>query len=379
MKQRKASTAFDSVLLVSLLVLLLVSTVVIGSVTIFIAERAHSNPFYYFNRHMVHLFLAAGAFFCGYCVSPGVWVRYRVLIALVAFALLLMVLVPGVGISINGARRWIRLPLVTVQTSDPAKLAFILYVSAFASERVQGLGGFTKTWLPVLLLLVFFDVLLLMQPDFGSAVVITGVILQISFIAGMPMLTFLMIVAAAIIQGALLAILTPYRFMRIVSFLNPWLFPFSSGYQLTQSLMAIGRGGLWGVGLGSSLQKIFYLPEAHTDFIFAVFCEEMGIVGGIVVLGIFLIMVLRLLVQSYRYQSAGQYFYSYYCAGISAWLGLQVIVSAGVNMGLFPTKGLSMPLLSYGGTHMLTFMLAFGIVFRMAYESVRSDRQIYRG
>jgi cell division protein FtsW len=191
------------------------------------------------------------------------------------------------------------------------------------------------------------------------------------FIAGMPILSFLMIIAAASMQAILLAVFTPYRFMRIISFLDPWLFPYSAGYQLTQSLMAIGRGGLWGVGLGNSLQKIFYLPEAHTDFIFAVFCEEIGAIGGVLVMGAFCLIVIRLMQWSYRFYTESDYFKSFYMSGLAAWIGFQFLVSAGVNMGLLPTKGISMPLLSYGGTHVLTSLFAFGIAFRCLHDQPR--------
>ena len=361
----------DSLLVLLILSLLLVSTIIISSVTIFIAERAYHNPFYFFNRHMLHLLLAGVSFMVGYAVKPELWLRYRILLLLTALFLLVMVLIPGVGMSINGAKRWIRLPFLTLQTSDPAKLAFILFTAAYAANKSSAMLGFAQKWLPVLGLLVCMDVLLLMQPDFGSSIVITGVILQMLFIAGMPILSFMMILSAAVLQATLLAVLTPYRFARIVSFLNPWLFPFSSGYQLTQSLMAIGRGGLWGVGLGNSLQKIFYLPEAHTDFIFAIFCEEIGAIGGILVLAVFLVIVLRLLNWSYYFQARQQLFYCYYFAGLCSWIGFQVVVSSGVNMGLLPTKGISMPFLSYGGTHMLTSLFAFGIAFRMIAEHYR--------
>lgn len=368
---RKDKNTIDPVLVFILVGLLLVSTVIVSSVTIFIAERSYNNPFYFFNRHMIHLVLAGMSFFIGYSVKPSLWVKYRAVLLIISIGLLAIVLVPSIGLSINGSKRWVRLPLLTIQTSDPAKLAFILFTAAYASQKSEATICFMRKWLPVLGLLGIFDVLLLLQPDFGSAIVISGVILQILFIAGMPILSFLMILGVSSIQAVILAVFTPYRFARIVSFLNPWLFPFSSGYQLTQSLMAIGRGGLWGVGLGSSLQKIFYLPEAHTDFIFAVFCEEIGALGGIVVIFLFLVMVLRLLFWSYHFQAENAYFYSYFCSGMSSWIGFQVIVSAGVNMGILPTKGISMPFLSYGGTHILTSLFAFGIVFRMVYQHAK--------
>ncbi len=361
----------DTLLVVLMVALTVVSAVIISSVTIFIAERSYHNPFYFFNRHMAHIALSGLSFFVGYYVRPELWMRYRVLLLAAAFFLLLIVLVPGIGLSINGARRWIRFPMVTLQTSDPAKLLFILFTSAYAANKTGSMLTFAEKWLPILVLLCGFDVLLLLQPDFGTSIVISGVILQVLFIAGMPILSFLMILSAASLQAILLAVLTPYRFARIVSFLNPWLFPFSSGYQLTQSLMAIGRGGVWGVGLGSSLQKIFYLPEAHTDFIFAIFCEEMGALGGLTVLLVFLILVLRLLYWSYRFYQEQQFFFSYYFVGLSCWLALQTVVSSGVNMGLLPTKGISMPFLSYGGTHMLTTMFAFGIAFRMISDRTK--------
>ncbi|HAV94120.1 MAG: putative lipid II flippase FtsW [Legionellales bacterium] len=370
MYQQKSAKS-DSLIALLLIGLLLLSTLIVSSVTIFIAERAYSNPFYFFNRHLVHLVLAGICFVVGYLIKPDFWVRYRALVLMVAIGLLVAVLVPGIGSVINGSRRWIRTPLMTIQTSDPAKLAFIMFIAAYASEKIKANLSFSRKWLPAIALLGIFDGLLLLQPDFGSAIVITGVVLQILFVAGMPILSFMMIIGAASIQGVLLAVFTPYRFMRIVSFLNPWLFPYSAGYQLTQSLMAIGRGGFWGVGLGSSLQKIFYLPEAHTDFIFAVFCEEIGAVGGVIVMVAFCTIVVRLIQWSYHFFDRAAYFNSFYLAGISGLIGCQFIVSAGVNMGILPTKGISMPLLSYGGTHMLTSLFAFGIVFRMLSEPVK--------
>lgn len=351
--------------------LLLLSTLIVSSVTIFIAERTYHNPFYFFNRHLLHLALACISFSMGYLVRPSTWVRYRVLLLFMAFALLAVVLVPGIGTVINGSRRWIRLPLMTIQTSDPAKLLFILFTSAYCAEKFGNKLSFLQKWIPLISLLSLFAGLLLLQPDFGSAIVIAGVILQILFIAGMPILSFLMIIAAASMQAILLAVFTPYRFMRIISFLDPWLFPYSAGYQLTQSLMAIGRGGLWGVGLGNSLQKIFYLPEAHTDFIFAVFCEEIGAIGGVLVMGAFCLIVIRLMRWSYRFYTESDYFKSFYMSGLAAWIGFQFLVSAGVNMGLLPTKGISMPLLSYGGTHVLTSLFAFGIAFRCLHDQPR--------
>ena len=364
-EDRKSS---DPLMVVLMLALMVVSAVIISSVTIFIAERSYHNPFYFFNRHIAHIALSALSFFIAYRVRPELWVRYRVAFLGVAFLLLLLVLIPGIGTNINGARRWIRFPMITLQTSDPAKLLFILFTSAYAANKTGSHLTFVEKWLPILVLLCAFDVLLLLQPDFGTSIVISGVIFQILFIAGMPILSFIMILSMAAIQATLLAVLTPYRFARIVSFLNPWLFPFSSGYQLTQSLMAIGRGGIWGVGLGSSLQKIFYLPEAHTDFIFAIICEELGAVGGLTVLLVFLLIVLRLISWSYYFYQQQQFFYSYYFSGLSCWLALQAVVSSGVNMGLLPTKGISMPFLSYGGTHLLTTLFAFGIAFRMISE-----------
>lgn len=370
----RETKAIDPLLTVILIGLCLLSAVVVSSVTIFIAQRSYHNPFYFFNRHLIHLVLAGVTFAMGYWVRPQWWLQHRVWLLLLALVMLAAVFVPGVGLSMNGAKRWIRMPFLTVQTSDPAKLFFILFTAAYAAQKSTAVLSFSRKWLPVLGLLGVFDVLLLAQPDFGSAIVITGVVLQILFIAGMPILSFMMILSVSALQALALALLTPYRFLRIVSFLNPWSYPFSSGYQLTQSLMAIGRGGFWGVGLGSSLQKIFYLPEAHTDFIFAVFCEEMGAIGGICVMLVFMVIVLRLLSWSYHFQATGQMFESYYCAAVAGWVGFQFIVSSGVNMGILPTKGISMPFISYGGTHVLTTMFAFGIVFRMIHQAGRERR-----
>ena len=370
---KRSQSTIDPLLTILLVSFLLLSMLIVSSVTIFIAERSYNDPFYFLSRHLIHMLLAGASFLLGYLTKPSFWVRYRAMMLVVAMLLLIVVFIPGIGSTINGSRRWIRLPLMTIQTSDPAKLAFIIFTAAFAAQKFSSSIGFARKWLPILLLLAVFDGLLLMQPDFGSAIVTTGVTLQILFIAGMPILSFFMILTAASIQAALLAVFSPYRLMRIVSFLDPWLFPYSSGYQLTQSLMAIGRGGFWGVGLGSSLQKIFYLPEAHTDFIFAVFCEEIGAIGGSVVMIAFCAIVLRLITWSYYFYHREQYFNCFYFVGISGWIGFQFIVSSGVNMGLLPTKGISMPLLSYGGTHMLTSLFAFGIVYRIIQENAKRE------
>ncbi|MGI9245369.1 MAG: putative lipid II flippase FtsW, partial [Steroidobacteraceae bacterium] len=291
---------------------------------------------------------------------------------------LVLVLVPGIGYTVNGARRWVRLGFMNFQVSELARVMLLTYVASYAVRRADELRSSFAGFIKPVLVLGAAAVLLLCEPDFGAATVLFATGIAVLFIAGARLLYLAVPVVFGSTALALLALLSPYRLRRLTGFLDPWGDPFNSGFQLVQSLIAIGRGEWFGVGLGASVQKLFYLPEAHTDFVFAVLAEEFGFVGVATVIGLFGLLVGRALQISREAAAAGQAFQSYVAAAIGIWLGLQAFVNIGVNMGLLPTKGLTLPLLSYGGSSMLITLGWIGVLLRIHHDTQASGRVAVR-
>jgi cell division protein FtsW len=282
--------------------------------------------------------------------------------------------VPGIGYTVNGARRWVRLGFMNFQVSELARVMLLTYIASYAVRRADELRDSFVGFMKPVGVLALAAVLLLCEPDFGAATVLLATGLVVLFLAGARLHHLAVPVVAGSAAFGLLALISPYRLRRLTGFLNPWGDPFDSGFQLVQSLIAIGRGAWVGVGLGSSVQKLFYLPEAHTDFVFAVFAEEFGLLGVVVVIGLFALLVARALKVSREAARAGQTFQSYVAAAIGVWLGLQAFVNIGVNMGLLPTKGLTLPLLSYGGSSMLVTLGWIGVLLRIHHDTQVSGR-----
>ena len=367
---RKALFISDPILLALVLGLLMVGFITITSTTLFVAERQYHDPFFFVIRHVKHVLLALVMFFIARSREPGSWQAARGVCLVIACVSLLLVFVPGLGLEINGAKRWIRLGFTVCQPSEISKLCYLLYLASYLSQETERIRRSELIfWVRPMVWLLVCTTLLCLQPDFGSAIVLTTVTLITMFIAGMPLRTFIVLGLLAVTLAGICAVVEPYRMLRIISFTNPWKYAYSTGYQLTQSLMAIGRGGVWGVGLGSGLQKIFYLPEAHTDFIFAVFCEELGMVGGACLLLAYLLLVIRLLSWAYHFEKKRMLFMANYTTALSSWIGIQTVISVGVNLGVLPTKGLSLPLLSYGGTHIAVSFFALGVLSKMLQSS----------
>jgi cell division protein FtsW len=281
---------------------------------------------------------------------------------------LLAVLVPGIGKVVNGSRRWIHLGFMSFQVSEAVKLMAILYMAGFLQRHLYEvqtrLSGFIKP-------LLFFGVmgfLLLLEPDFGATSVILITMFLMLFVAGARLFPFIAMISLVGIAMIGLIVTTPYRMQRLTGFLNPWVHAYGSGYQLTQSLIAFGRGGVFGVGLGNSVQKLFYLPEAHTDFIFAVIGEELGLTGELLLLGLFVILIARMMYLGQTALRQEQWFGGFVAWGIALWMAFQTIINIGVNIGILPTKGLTLPLISYGGSSLWVSAAAVGIVLRVAYE-----------
>jgi cell division protein FtsW len=283
-------------------------------------------------------------------------------------SLLLLVLIPGLSAKINGARRWMRIGPMNFQVSELAKVLVLTWVCSYCvRKRMELAESFAGLMRPVGLLIVA-GVLLLVEPDFGATTVLFATGFAVLFVAGARLRYVFSLVSLVAVAFGLLAVMSPYRLKRLTVFLHPWEDPFDGGFQLTQSLIAIGRGGWFGVGLGSSIQKLFYLPEAHTDFVFAVLAEELGLVGVIGVIALFVALVWRAFQISRMASAAGLKFQALVALAFGMWLGLQAIVNIGVNMGVLPTKGLTLPLLSYGRSSLIVSLGWLGMVLRIYHE-----------
>ena len=354
--------------------LLLIGLVMVASASIGIAEKETGHAFTYFQKQVVFVLLGLLAAAVGLAVPTRAWEKYSIWLMAGAFLLLVLVLVPGIGYTVNGARRWVRLGFMNFQVSELARVMLLTYIAGYAVRRADELRDSFLGFMKPVGVLALAAVLLLCEPDFGAATVLLATGLVVLFLAGARLHHLAVPVVLGSAGLALLALISPYRLRRLTGFLNPWGDPFDSGFQLVQSLIAIGRGAWVGVGLGSSVQKLFYLPEAHTDFVFAVFAEEFGLLGVVVVIGLFALLVARALKVSRDAARAGQTFQSHVAAAIGVWLGLQAFVNIGVNMGLLPTKGLTLPLLSYGGSSMLVTLGWIGVLLRIHHDTQVSGR-----
>ena len=371
MPARRGATCpqLDFPLLTAVAILFSLGLVMVASASMPVAERLGLGTLHFAIRQTLYLLMGLGLGLLVLRIRLAWWEQGSLLCILLAILMLVAVLVPGVGLQVNGSTRWINLVVFRLQVSEPAKLLSLVYMAGYLvrhGEAVRETGaGFIK---PLTLLLVA-AVLLLMEPDFGATVVMMSTALVMMFMAGVSLWKFAGLIGVAGAAFATLAITSPYRMERLTTFLNPWADPFNSGFQLTQSLIAIGRGEWFGVGLGASVQKLFYLPEAHTDFVFAVLAEELGLVGILLLLGLYAFIVLRAYHIASVAEQGGNPFAAYLAYGIGTWLGLQALINIGVNTGLLPTKGLTLPLMSYGGSSMLVTCVAIAILLRIDYET----------
>ena len=359
----------DPIMSCTALLVVLLGLVMVASASIEMSARNFGSPFYLLIKHSVYLGISLTAAAGVVTLPIRLWHKLNVALLVLGFFLLLAVLIPGVGHEVNGSVRWISLGFFTIQGSEFVKL-FVVVALAGYLVRTGGLqnapiSSFVKP-LAVIAGLVF---LLMAQPDFGASVVIMIAALAVIFLAGAPLKYYLPLLAASIGAGVLLVLLQPYRLARITSFTNPWEHQFEGGYQLTQALIAFGRGDLLGLGLGNSIQKLFFLPEAHTDFLFSILAEELGLLGAALVIVLFCVLVLRALWIGKRAYDQGSLFHAYVAYGAGLMLGTQACINLGVNMGLLPTKGLTLPLMSYGGNSLIVSCLLVGLLLRIELES----------
>ncbi len=358
----------DPVLLTLALTLLLGGLIVLASASMGLADADHGNPFHYVQRQMLAIAIGLAGAVGMLLVPTAIWQSLGGVLVLAALSALAIVLVPGVGLAEGGATRWVSVAGFTVQVSDPARLALILYVAGYLVRQTEDVNERFSGFLKPMLVISIAAGLLLAEPDFGAATVLVATTLAMLFSGGARLRDFMLFALTAFGALAVLAVTSPYRVARLTGFLKPWDDPFDGGFQLTQSLIAIGRGEWFGVGLGASIQKLFYLPDAHTDFVFAVYAEEFGLLGSVLLVGVFLALVLRIFSLSRRAGEKELWFQAHVALGLGVWLGLQSFINLGVNMGLLPTKGLTLPLISYGRSSLIMTLIAIGLLLRIHHE-----------
>jgi len=378
LRARTPVAEFDAVLGWTVVLLLTVGMVMVYSSSIAIAEGSRmtgGNPLYYLTRHAAFIGIGAIAGLVAFQVPLRVLQPLALPAFVVCMGLLVLVLIPGIGREVNGARRWISLGVVNLQPSELMKLAATLYAADYTVRKAAVMDSLKKGFAPMLAVMLVTGALLLREPDFGAFAVITVVAMGILFLGGMHWKLFAGLVALLVAGFVVLVLTSPYRLQRVIGFMDPWADPYGKGYQLSHALIAFGRGEWFGVGLGASVEKLFYLPEAHTDFLLAVIAEELGFAGVMVVLALFACLIWRAFLIGRRAAQLERPFPALVAQGIGLWLGVQAAINMGVNMGLLPTKGLTLPLLSFGGSSIVTNCVALAILLRVDWE----NRQMMRG
>ncbi|REH38773.1 cell division-specific peptidoglycan biosynthesis regulator FtsW [Paraperlucidibaca baekdonensis] len=356
-----------------------IGLIMVGSASMGVADANYGNPFYFFTRHLIYLAIGLVAAAVVSQVPMATWNRYSYWLFLAALVLIILVLVPGIGRRVNGSMRWIGIAGLTIQPSELVKFAGVLAMAAYLWRRQDEVRS---RWMGFVKPMAFVSLtvgLLLAEPDFGASMVIVMALMVMLFLAGAPLMLYLMISCGLLLVGVLIMIAEPYRMKRLMAFTDPWADQYNSGYQLVQSLIAFGRGDWFGVGLGQSVQKLFYLPEAHTDFVFAVYAEEFGLMGVMILLVAMITLVMTGLRIGQRAECAGQVFSGYVAYGLSVTIGIQAAVNLGVNTGLFPTKGLTLPLVSYGGSSLVMMFVVLAVLLRIDAEaSEPNERAVSR-
>ena len=375
---RRMPAEVDMVLLWSALVLLLTGLVMVYSASIATAEGWRffgHQPAYFLVRHGVFLAIGLVAAACAFQVPLSTWQQLAPWLFVGGFVLLALVLIPGIGRDVNGARRWLSLGIANLQPSELMKLFAALYAADYTVRKMAHMHDLKKAFLPLAGAMVAVGILLLKEPDFGAFVVVISIAIGILFLGGMRARLFAVLIVVLVTAFAVLIIVSPYRRDRIFGFMDPWSDAFGRGYQLSHALIAFGRGEVLGVGLGASIEKLFYLPEAHTDFLLAVIAEELGFAGVVAVVVLFGLVVQRAFAIGRQAVSLERLYPALVAQGIGIWIGVQGFINMGVNMGLLPTKGLTLPLMSFGGSGILANCVALAVLLRVDWE----NRQLMRG
>ena len=377
--ERHRLLRLDPLMLLLVAAIVLLGLVMVTSASISAAARESGDPFAYLERQL--LLVAAGVALAAliFAIPIALVERFALPLLIVAGVLLLLVLVPGLGHVVKGGRRWLRLPGINFQVSEAARVLALVYIAHYCVRFEAALRSSCGGLLRPLLLLTLLGALLLAEPDLGAATVLFITGFGLLFLAGAQLRWVIAAVLGSTALLSLLVMFSDYRMRRVTGFLDPWADPYNTGFQLTQSLIAIGRGEWFGVGLGASVQKLFYLPEAHNDFLFAVLAEELGLVGVVLTLGLFLALAWRVFALARRANDAGMKFHSYLASGFGLWLLVQAFVNIGVNMGVLPTKGLTLPFMSYGRSSLIVALAWLGLVLRVHHEVAGGARAAARG
>ncbi|MEY2334902.1 putative lipid II flippase FtsW [Acidithiobacillus ferrianus] len=370
----------DTVLWWIILILLGFGLVMVYSASAPIAQHETGNPFFFAERQGIYVLLAVIVLYYFSRVDLDFWERITFPLMGVSLIALVIVFVPVIGISVNGSHRWINFLVVRLQPSELLKFSLLLFLARYVVRKGELLGRFKEGLWPIFVVLGLLGVLLLLQPDFGSyamVVLLTGVLL---FLGGLPMRFVILAGAVSGTALSVLAVSAPYRLARITAFQNPWADPYGAGFQLVQSLIAFGRGGIFGVGLGDGVMKYFYLPESYTDFILAVIGEELGMIGVWALATLYGVACWRIYRSGRRAAAAGDAFFALFCYGTLTWFGGEAVLSMGVNLGALPTKGFALPLISYGGSALVFLCAALGVVLGVSrrYPALRPDRPVTR-
>jgi cell division protein FtsW len=374
----RAPAEIDPLLLWSALALLLTGLVMVYSASIATAEGSgftRHQPAFFLVRHAVFLMIGLVAAVIAFQVPLRFWQQASPWLFFSGALLLVIVLIPGIGKSVNGAQRWIGFGPINLQPSELMKLFAVLYAADYTTRKLAAMDSFRRGFVPMAAVMLLVGGLLLKEPDFGAFVVVAAIAFGILFLGGVNARIFALLGIVAIIGFAALIYFSEYRRQRILFFLDPWQDSFGKGYQLSHALIAFGRGEWLGVGLGASVEKLFYLPEAHTDFLLAVIAEELGFTGGVVIISLFALLVWRCFVVGRQALLLDRIYAGLVAQGIGIWFGFQSFINMGVNMGLLPTKGLTLPLMSFGGSGIVANCVAIAVLLRVDYE----NRRLMRG
>jgi cell division protein FtsW len=370
---------FDPLLLAVCTSLLIIGYVMVASASLHLGVKHANNYLHYPVRQMIHIGLGLVLGFLAASVPLREWENKGLLLFVAGIALLIVVLVPGLGVKVNGSTRWLSIGGLRIQVSEVVKFFAVIFMAGYITRQQRVLRESAWGLIKPLSLFGVASALLLCEPDLGSAVVIVVIAMGMMFMAGARLLSFVVLFSIVAVMGILLAYLEPYRWERVVSYRNPWADPEKTGFQLVQALISFGRGEWAGVGIGSGVQKLFYLPEAHTDFLFSVIAEELGLLGVLTVIGLFALLIWRTFAIGAAAEKAGQYFAAFIAYGLGIWFGFQSFVNMGVNMGLLPTKGLTLPFMSYGGGSMMIMCCAMGLLFRVHNEIAEINASTPKG
>ena len=359
--------------------LLVIGYVMVVSSSLHLGEKILNNSMHYPLKQLIHIVIGVFVAIGVALVPLTFWEKTGPWMFIAGLVLLVFVLVPGVGVKVNGSIRWISLGGLRIQVSEIVKFVSVIYMAGYVTRHQEELQQSTYGLVKPLFMFSIACVLLLLEPDFGSAVVILCIAMGVMYLSGARLWQFLVLIAIVMVLAMLLVYFSPYRWARVTGFIDPWADAQNTGFQLVQALISFGKGEVFGVGLGSGIQKLFYLPEAHTDFLFSVLAEELGLIGVVVVIVLFTLLIWQAFAIAVKAEQANEKFAAFVAYGLAIWFGFQAFVNMGVNMGILPTKGLTLPLMSYGGGSMIIMCSAMALLFRVNSEIVEKQKSTPKG